>query len=243
MNTKFTLTIGETDFFVKVKEVDNLHVSVHPPDGEVRVSAPKHMSEEDIKLALLGKIEWIQKQQKKFGCYTRQPEKKGLYRESLYFLGKRYLLDIEESTSKPKVVIKNKTKLLLLVDKNFDTKQRVKVIDEWHRSELKTVIEPLVVKWQGAIGEEVSFWGVRKMKTKWGTCNAKEKRIWFNLELAEKPIPAIEYVIVHEILHLKQGKHGEEFTELLDCFLPDWRQRKNALLSQPLAHRKWRNQR
>lgn len=212
------------------KDIKNLYLSVLPPDGRVRISAPKGLDDECVRLFAISKLSWIRKQRAVFQKQERQSKRDFVSGESHYFLGQRYLLNvIYTNKRKQGVEVRNKTYLDLFVRNKATKEQRQKVMREWYRSELKALIPPLIEKWEPIIGVTVGSWGVRLMKTRWGSCNVSAKRIWLNLELAKKTPACIEYIVVHEMVHLLERLHNDKFVTYMDRFLPNWRSTKAEL--------------
>jgi len=241
MNTNRSLMkIRDVEVLVLRKNIKNLHLNVLPPNGMVRVSVPLGMSEDAIHTFLATRLLWIKKQQAKFKGQERQTSRKYVGGESHYFLGKRYRLEVVYIDEKSKVEIKNKKKIVLSVRPGSDTKKREQVLQNWYRNELRRVLGPLIKKWQEKIGVRVDFWGIKRMKTKWGSCNEKTKRILLNLELIKKPESCIEYVVVHELIHILERTHSDKFVRLMDEYLPKWRDEKNELSRLILAHEEWK---
>lgn len=233
------ISLAGIDIEVVRKDIKNLHLGVYPPNGRVRVAAPLVLSDEAVRLAVIDKLGWIKRQQAKFAAQPRQSRREMVNGESHYFLGRRYRLRVHEQDGPTKVDLCGIASLDLYVRPGTGTEQREAILSSWHRQQLKALIPPLLEKWQPVLGVEVAGWGIKKMKTKWGTCNAAAKRIWLNLELAKKPEPCIEYIVVHELVHLLERHHDDRFTALLDTHLPDWRQRRELLDSLPLGHEDW----
>lgn len=224
------LIINDIEIELAKKKIKNLHLSVHPPDGRVRISAPQHMDIDSIRLFAISKLSWIRKQQKKFINQERQPEREYVSGESHYFLGQRYLLNvIYTNKRKQGVEIKNKKYIDLYVRENTPKYLRERLMTEWYRKELRELIPPLIAKWEPILGVRVNEFGIKKMKTRWGSCNPEVKRIWLNLELAKKSPTCIEYVLVHEMAHLLERSHNETFVAYMDKFLPNWRAIKAEL--------------
>ena len=224
------IIINNIEIELTKKNIKNLHLSVHPPDGRVKISAPQYMDTDTIRLFAISKLSWIRKQQKKFINQERQPEREYVSGESHYFLGQRYLLNvIYTNKRKQGVEIRNKKYIDLYVRENTPKHLRERVMTEWYRRELKKLIPPIIAKWEPIIGVGVNEFGVKKMKTRWGSCNPKAKRIWLNLELVKKSPTCIEYVVVHEMTHLLERKHNERFIAYMDKFLPNWRAIKEEL--------------
>lgn len=224
------IIINNIEIELTKKNIKNLHLSVHPPDGRVKISAPQYMDTDTIRLFAISKLSWIRKQQKKFINQERQPEREYVSGESHYFLGQRYLLNvIYTNKRKQGVEIRNKKYIDLYVRENTPKYLRERAMTEWYRRELKKLIPPIIAKWEPIIGVEVNEFGVKKMKTRWGSCNPKAKRIWLNLELVKKSPTCIEYVVVHEMVHLLEKSHNERFIAYMDKFLPNWRAIKAEL--------------
>ena len=224
------LLIDDIEIELIKKNIRNLHLSVLPPDGRVRISAPKDLNDESVRLFAISKLSWIKKQRAVFRKQERQSKRDFVSGESHYYLGQRYLLNvIYTNRRKQGVEVRNKTYLDLFVRNNVTKEQRQKVMREWYRSELKALIPPLIGKWEPIIGVKVESWGVRLMKTRWGSCNTSAKRIWLNLELAKKTPACIEYIVVHEMTHLLERLHNDEFIIYMDRFLPNWRSTKAEL--------------
>jgi len=228
--------LGGIEVVVLHKRIKNLHLNVLPPVGKVRVSAPIDMNDEAIQTFLATHISWIRKKQAKFKAQERQTPRKYVSGESHYFLGKRYRLEVVLVDTKAGVIIKRKKKLLLSVKPKSKLLKREQVMQNWYRNELKTILKVLIEKWQKKIGVQANYWGIRKMKTRWGTCNEKTKRVWFNLELIKKPESCIQYVVVHELVHLVERKHNDMFVSLMDKYLPKWRSEKDELNQYILPH-------
>ena len=233
------LTIRGLEVDVARKDIKNLHLGVYPPNGRVRVAAPLHVSDDAVRLAVIGKLAWIRRQREKFTKQSRQSEREAVTGESHYLFGRRYRLNLVNTYGQQHVVLRTKTKMELHVRPGATTEQRLAVLDRWHRSQLRDKLQPMLADWQATIGVTPSFWGIKRMKTKWGACNAQDGRIWLNSELAKKPVGCLEYIVVHELAHLLEPSHNAHFVELMDEFLPDWRSRSDHLNSSPLAHESW----
>jgi len=221
------------------KDIKNMHLAVYPPTGRVRIAAPLRVNDEAVKLFAISKISWIRKHQRNFEAQDRQAPRQYKERESHYFLGKRYLLRITEHDAPVKVELKTKTFIDLFVRPNTTTEQKRTILNEWYRTELKKLVKPLIDKWQQQIGVTVADWQVKQMKTKWGTCNIEKKRIWLNLELAKKPIHCLEYIIVHELIHLLERHHNDRFLSLMEKHMPQWKFYREELNRLPVSHGEW----
>lgn len=241
MDVKKVIKVSGIDVQVVRKDIKNLHLAVYPPDGHVRVSAPKHVTDDNIRLAVVSKLGWIKRQQKDFHDQPRQSERKYISGECHYFQGKRYRLELVEGGGKPEIRPLKSGKLKMFVREGATVEAKEKLLNRWYRDELKQLIPGLLQKWQPIVGRKAAFCGVRKMKTKWGSCNPFTARIWINLELAKKPIECLEYILVHELTHLHEQHHNDRFKRLLEEFLPKWRSSRSILDKSPLAHREWVN--
>lgn len=233
------IRVGGINVEVVRKNIKNLHVGVYPPEGRVRVAAPLLMSDEAVRLAVISKLAWIKRQKTHFQEQPRQSKREYVPRESHYFFGRRYLLNVVEHAGRAKVEIRRSRQLDLFVPAGADAAQREKVLREWYRKELKARIPGLIEKWQAVIGVQVADWGVKRMKTKWGSCNREARRIWINLELAKKPIHCLEYIIVHEMVHILERHHDERFATKMDAFMASWRLYRDELNRAPLSNEKW----
>jgi predicted metal-dependent hydrolase len=210
------------------KQIKNIHLGVYPPDGRVRVAFPQRISEESLRLFLISKMAWIHKQRAKFEGQARQSPREYITGESHYFEGKRYLLRVIENEALIKVEVSH-THLDFYVPMGATTEQKEKLMLEWYRKNLKERAEPLIKKWEEKIGVQINEWGTKQMRTKWGTCNIGARRIWLNVELAKKPLACLEYVVVHELVHLLERNHNNKFKAHMDNFLPNWRHLKEEL--------------
>lgn len=233
--------ISVSDFTIDVirKGIKNMHLSVYPPSGRVRIAAPLNIDDEAVRLFAISKLSWIRKNQRKFENQQRQSPRAFAERESHYFDGKRYLLRVNEVEAPSKVELKSKTYIDLYVRPNSTIEQRQAILSEWYRKQLKVQIPILIEKWEKIIDVNVADWGVKQMKTKWGTCNIEQKRIWINLELAKKPSYCLEYIIVHEMIHLLERHHNDRFLSYIDKFMPQWKFYKEELNRMPVSHGEW----
>ena len=240
MNTEtHQITIQGLTVEVVRKAIKNLHLGVYPPHGRVRVAAPLAVSDEAVRLAVIGKLAWIKRQQAKFEAQPRQSRREMVRGESHYFLGQRYRLRVIEQHGAGKAVVRNKSAIDLYVRPENSAEQREQVMQRWYRSQLKALIPPLLEKWQVLLGVQVADWGVKKMKTKWGGCTINARRIWINLELAKKPVQCLGYIIVHELVHLLERHHNDRFRKLMNQFMPQWRLHREELNTAPLGYENW----
>ncbi len=221
------------------KDIKNIHLAVYPPTGRVRIAAPFRVNEDTIRLFAVTKLGWIKRHQRKFEAQERQTPREYKNRESHYFQGRRYLLNIIEADSTPKVVLRSKTYIDLYVRPESSTEKCHEILNEWYRQQLKQLIPELIQKWEKIMQVQVNEWQVKQMKTKWGTCNIEKKRIWLNLELAKKPIHCLEYIIVHEMVHLLERHHNDRFLHYINTYLPNWKQLKMELNTLPVSHADW----
>ena len=230
--------IGSLSLQLNRKAIKNLHISVLPPDGRIRVSAPEQMTETAIRMAVVSRIPWIKKQQRDFAAQPRQSDRDMVSGECHYFWGKRHRLSVIERAGRHEVKVSG-GKIHMFVNSGTSVENRALVLAEFYRAQLKTQVEKLIPEWQQRMAVEVADWSVKKMKTKWGSCNVSVKRIWLNLELAKKPPECLEYILVHELVHLLERKHNERFRIYMDKFMPNWRERWNLLNNMPLAFETW----
>lgn len=227
--------ISDIQIEIIKKDIKNMHLSVLPPDGKVRVSAPNNLSDESIIMFVKTKLGWIKKQQEKFELQPRQSERGYVSGETLYVWGHQYFLQVEHNQKKNSLVLEG-NKAILSVRKESTAKQREKFVNEWYRSLLKTEVEKYLPKWEALTGLYCDGWQSKYMTTKWGTCNTSTRKIWLNLQLAKKPIECLEYVILHELAHLKVKNHGPDFVAILDLHMPYWRECKKMLNDSKLDY-------
>lgn len=232
------ISLGEITAEVHFKDIKNLHLSVYPPGGAVRISAPLRMDLGTIRAFAISKLKWIRKQQAILREQARETERDYINRESHYYLGKRYLLKISESESPPAVNIKHDA-IDMQVRPATPLAKREAILERWYRKQLKEIAQSKIESWEHKLDVKVASFGIKKMKTKWGSCNREAGRIWLNLELAKKPLHCIEYVVVHEMVHLLEKKHGKEFIAHMDKHMPKWKSYKAELNRSPLSHQKW----
>jgi hypothetical protein len=240
MNTNYnTINVGDISVNVIHKDIKNVHLSVHPPQGRVTISAPLRMDLETIRLFCISKLGWIRKQQAKLKNQKRETAREYITRESHYYLGQRYLLKVVEQNTAPKVVLKHNT-IELYIRKGTSITRRKKILQGWYRQQLRALIPQYIAKLEKKMNVKVAEIGIRIMKTKWGTCNPKANRIWLNTELAKKPIESIEYILIHEMVHLLERKHNETFIAYMDKFSPKWKHLREELNRAPLGHVEWK---
>jgi len=232
------LTIRGINIDVVYKNIKNLHIGVYPPVGRVRVAAPERLDEEQIRLAVIQRLPWIKRQRQQLQEADRQSPREMVTGESHYVWGVRHRLKIIERPGRAHVEVDG-DRLLMYVPAGTDTESRAKLLQDWHRKQLRHAVPELIAKWEPVIGRNVPRWSIRRMKTKWGSCNRENGHIWFNLELTKKHSLCLEYIVVHEMAHLLERNHGERFTGLMDKFMPDWRARREQLNASALAAEVW----
>lgn len=231
------LTVAGLGVDVVYKDIKNLHISVYPPVGRVRVAAPNRLGEDAIRLAIVQRLPWIKRQRQELQNAARQSQRRMVSGETHYVWGDRLRLDASRH-GRSKVSVAGKT-LWLTTPAEYTSDQRKEVLDHWYRRELKAAVPPLLEKWQPLIGEEAASFVVRRMKTKWGTCQTASRSIWLNPELAKKNPRCLEYIVAHELTHFIERTHNDRFIELLDQHMPDWRARRDELNGAPLADEEW----
>ena len=220
------------------KDIKNVHLSVYPPTGKVRISAPLRMNTDTIRVFAITKLGWIKRQQQKLQTQERETPREYLDRESHYALGKRYLLMVTEMDAAPKVELKHKKMLLQIRPATSDGRKQA-ILEEWYRAMLKEAIPPLIAKWEPLMGVKVKRFFVQRMKTKWGSCSTGGSSIRLNTDLAKKPPECLEYIVVHEMAHLLEPTHNQRFVSLMDQFMPKWRFYKEQLNRLPVRHEDW----
>ena len=222
------------------KDIKNLHLGVYPPNGRVRVAVPLRISDDTVRLAVLSRLGWIRRKQTEFIRQNRQSRREMITGESHYFRGRRYRLDVIEYDGPATVQLKNNRTLELLVRPATGRDDREEILNRWYRRMLQEEVPSLIAKWQQQIGVVVAEWRIKKMKTLWGSCNIDARRIWLNLELAKKPPSCLEYILVHEMLHLIERRHNKRFIELMGHYMPNWQLHRDELNRAPLAHADWK---
>lgn len=235
-----TIQIGEIPITVTLKDVRNVHLSVHPPDGRVTLVAPISTRLDVARAYAISKLTWIREQQRKLFNQAREAPRKLIERESHYLWGRRYLLTVVEQETKPGVKLDHK-RITLHIRPGSDAAKRAEVFHEWHKSLLHEVIPPLIQQWEPRLGVEVKSYFLQRMKTKWGSCNHQAGHIRLNTELVKKPKDLLEYVIVHEMAHLLEPTHSNRFIAILDEHYPTWREARTELNELPLTAELWKD--
>lgn len=230
-----TLSVGGMSIDLVRKSIKNLHLAVYPPDGRVRVAAPWHVSEDAIRLAVATRVAWINRQRRNFKEQARQAERRYISGETHYFLGRSYRLQLTKGGASCRVRMLGSNKMQLVVPFGADRNAREQAVLRWHRRELRKRAEAEAGKWASRLGVAVPRVGIKQMRTKWGTSVPSAKRIWLNLELAQKPPHCIAYIVLHELIHFRHRKHGDEFIAELDSLMPNWRAVRKELNELPLA--------
>ena len=233
------LKIANVQIDVVRKNIKNMHLAVYPPHGRIRLAVPENTDEEILRLFAISKLGWIKKHVKNFKEQARETKRDYVSGESHFFQGKRYILEVHEDKGYSKVSVNGTKKINFKVPTGATTEDKARIMKEWYRKQLKIQIPPLIQKWEKVVGVQVNDWGVKQMKTKWGACNVDAKRIWLNLELAKKPPICLEYILVHELVHLHEKNHNERFIALMNQFMPKWRLHRNELNSLPIVHNDW----
>ena len=239
MGSRDTIEVGGLAVEVVRKDIRNVHLAVYPPDGHVRIAVPLHIGDEAARLAVVDKLAWVHRQRAAFARQPRQSVREVVTGESHYVWGRRVRLDVIESTAAPAVRRLGPTRLELRVRPETGGDPRRALLREWYRRELKAAVGPLVASWEPRLGVRVGAWQVRRMRTRWGSCSPETDRITLNLELAKKPRECLEFIVVHEMVHLIERTHSDRFQALMDRHLPDWRRRREVLNRLPLVHEDW----
>jgi len=232
--------VGGIPVDVVRKSIKNLHLGVYPPNGRVRVAVPLRLNDDAVRLAVVTRLGWIRRQQSGFEKQERQSKREMVAGETHYVHGKRYQLSVIEGDGRTGTRVRPNARLEMRVPPKSSHAYRENVLNEWYRQLLREPIQELVAKWAPHVGVEVAEWGIRRMRTKWGSCNPRARRIWFNLELAKKSGSGIEFIVVHEMVHLLERHHNANFVGHMDRLLPNWRLSRAELNRAPLGHENWR---
>jgi len=232
------LELGEITVDVVLKDIKNVHLSVHPPTGRVRIAAPRRMSLDTIRVFAISKLDWIKEQQAKLRRQERETPRDYIERESHWLWGKRYLLTVVERDAPPTVELEH-SRLVLKVRPRTDQTKREAIVEAWYREQLKRAVPPLLERWQPLLGVATTRFFIQRMKTKWGSCNPQARTIRLNTELAKKPPECLEYIVVHELVHLLEPTHNARFVALMDRFMPKWQFHRQALNRLPVRRETW----
>lgn len=236
MGTKIQLGTIEAD--VVLKDIKNVHLSVHPPYGRVRIAAPTRMKLDTIRVFAISKLAWIKQQQAKLLAQERETPREYLDRESHYVWGKRYMLTVLEHDAPPVITLKH-NRMELVVRTGTQPEKKEAILDQWYRDQLKAAVPDVIRKWEPVMKVQVKRFFVQRMRTRWGSCNAQSASIRLNTDLAKKPRDCLEYLVVHEMAHLIEPTHNARFVALMDHFMPAWQHRRQALNRLPVRHENW----
>lgn len=232
------IDLGDMQIEVLRKDIKNLHLSVLPPLGKVRVAAPRHMNLDTIRVFAISKLAWIRSQQRKMQTQEREAPREYLDRESHYVWGRRYLLKRVEKDAAPTIELKH-SKLVMQVRPGTGEAQSQALLEGWYREQIRAVVPELITKWEPVMGVKVGRVFVQRMKTKWGSCNPASRAIRLNTDLAKKPPECIEYIVVHEMTHLLEPTHNARFMALMELFMPEWQHLRRQLNQLPVRHEEW----
>lgn len=232
------LDLGSVHVDVVRKNIKNIHLGVYPPTGKVRIAAPEWMELDAIRLFAINKLGWIRQQQKKLLAQERETPREYLERESHYVWGRRYLLQIVEVEARPSIRLMHRH-LRLQVRPGTDVKKREVLLADWYRGNLKLAVPELLAKWEPIVGVRTEHFYVQHMKTKWGSCNPKARNIRLNTELAKKPPECLEYIVVHELVHLREPTHNDQFVAWMNKLIPNWHDRRDMLNRLPVRNEHW----
>jgi hypothetical protein len=233
MQTQFKL--GHIKVDVAFKDIKNVHLSVYPPNGAVRISAPNRMKVDTVRVFAISKLDWIKRQQKKLRSQDREAPRDYITKESHYLFGERYILQVNETSKKQSIELKHR-KIVLNIKPNTSKEKKELIFEGWYKEQLAIKIQPMLLKWEKKLKCKAKLLRIRKMKTKWGNCDYKNKAITLNLELAKKPLDCIEYIIVHEMAHLIEPNHSDRFIAIMNNNLPQWRFFREKLNMLPIRY-------
>ena len=233
-----TIQLGEIAIALTRKDVKHAHLSVHPPRGRVTLVAPNGTRKEVARAYAISKLGWIRDQQAKMRGQARETPRQFVERESHYLWGRRYLLTVSDEEAKPSIRLSHRA-IMLTVRQGSNGAKRAAVMHEWHKSLLHKAVRELIAKWEPGLSVDVAGYFLQRMKTKWGSCNHRARTIRLNTELVKKPKDLLEYVVVHEMLHLIEPTHSERFLGLMSKHYPAWRDARAELNELPLAAAVW----
>jgi predicted metal-dependent hydrolase len=232
------IDLGDMRIEVLRKDIKNLHLSVLPPHGRVRVAAPRQMNLDTIRVFVISKLEWIRRQQRKMDAQEREAPREYLDRESHYVWGRRYLLKRIEEEAAPSVELRH-SRLVLQVRPGTDEARSREILEVWYREQVRLAVPSLIAKWEPVMGVKVGRVFVQRMKTRWGSCNPESRSIRLNTDLAKKPPECLEYIMVHEMAHLLEPTHNPRFRSLMNLFMPQSQLLKDELNRLPVRHENW----
>ena len=232
------IELGDMRIEVLRKDIKNLHLSVLPPHGRVRVAAPRQINLDTIRVFVISKLEWIRRQQRKMDAQQREAPREYLDRESHYVWGRRYLLKRIEEKAAPSVELRH-SRLVLQVRPGTDEARSREILEVWYREQIRVAVPSLIAKWEPVMGVKVGRVFVQRMKTRWGSCNPESQSIRLNTDLAKKPPECLEYIMVHEMAHLLEPTHNPRFRSLMNLFMPQSQHLKDELNRLPVRHENW----
>lgn len=232
------IQLGDMPVDVVRKDIKNVHLSVHPPTGRVTIAAPSRMDLDTIRIFAITKLGWIRQQQKKMREQEREAPREYLERESHYVWGKRYLLHVTEVEAPPAIQLRHK-RMILQVRPETSREKCQALVEEWYRQQIREAAAPLIARWEKRLDVQVERLFVQRMKTKWGSCNHHARTIRLNTDLAKKPVECLEYLVVHEMVHLLEPTHNARFIALMDQFMPKWKSHRQTLNQLPVRHESW----
>ncbi|WP_169973968.1 M48 family metallopeptidase [Tautonia rosea] len=232
------IRLGDIAVDVELKDIKNVHLSVYPPTGRVRIAAPSRMSLDTIRVFAISKLGWIKRQQAKIRSQERETPREFIDRESHYLWGRRYLLEVFERNAPPAIEVKH-NRLILGVRPGTSEARRGEIVEDWYREQLRAAAVPLVARWEPILGVRANRVFVQRMKTKWGGCNPRTRNIRLNTDLAKKPRGCLEYIVVHELVHLIEPTHNPRFVSIMDAHMPQWRSLRDQLNRLPVRHEEW----
>lgn len=232
------LEIAGISIQVTKKKIKNLHLTVHPPAGSVRISAPLRMDLDAIRMFAISKLPWIRQQQAALAAQERETQREYLDQESHYVWGNRYLLKRVDNDVAPHIYLTHRY-LVLVASRGISEERMEAALAFWYREQIREVVAPLQAKWEPLVGAKVQQLFVQRMKTRWGSCNPQTGTVRLNTELAKKPPCCLEYILVHELVHMLEPNHGPRFQSLMDGLMPNWRHLRDELNRAPLAHEDW----
>jgi hypothetical protein len=234
-----TLNLGSITVDVVKKDIKNVHLSVYPPIGKVRISAPLRMKLETIRVFAISKLGWIKEQQKEINAQERETPRSYAERESHYVWGKRYLLKVIEKDAPGEIKLRH-NKIVLQVRPAWSTERKEEFLDAWYRSQVREAVPKLLARWEPVLGVNVDRVFVQRMRTKWGSCSRASAAIRLNTDLAKKPPECLEYIVVHEMAHLVEPTHNNRFIALMDRLMPNWPFYRQLLNRLPVRHEEWK---
>jgi predicted metal-dependent hydrolase len=232
------ITLGDIKVDVVFKNIKNVHLTVHPPAGRVRIAAPMRMKLETLRVFAISRLDWIKQQQKKMRAQERETPREYLERESHYVWGKRYLLKLVEADAAPRIDLTPR-RIVLTIREGASAARKRAVLDDWFRSQIKLAAPAIIERWAPVLGVPLPRIHVQRMKTRWGSCSPERCSIRLNTDLAKKPSECLEYIVVHELMHLLEPRHNDRFVALLDQYMPTWRHHRDVLNRLPVSHEDW----